>query len=52
MAQQDIPRTASDRVIRPGTEFQVDFKVFANNSNALKHNGAFGRYTGALTAID
>ena len=52
MAQRDVPRTASDRVILPGEEFQVDIKVFANSSKALKHKRAFGRYTGALTAID
>ena len=52
MAQKPIPREASDRVIAPGEEFQVDIKVFANNSKALKHKRAFGRYTGALTAID
>ena len=52
MAQRDIPREASDRVILPGEEFQVDIKVFASTSKALKHKRAFGRYTGALTAID
>ena len=52
MAQRDIPRTASDREYQPGEEFQCDIKVFANNSKALKHKRAFGKYTGALTAID
>ena len=52
MAQKPIPRTASDRVIKDGEEFQVDIKVFANNSKALKHKRAFDKYTGALTAID
>ena len=32
--------------------FQADIKVFANASKALNHKRAFGRYTGALTAID
>ena len=31
MAQRPIPRTATERVIEPGAEFQVDIKVFANN---------------------
>ena len=52
MAQRPIPREASDREFVPGEEFVVDIKVFANNSKALKHKRAFGRYTGALTAID
>ena len=52
MAQQPIPRDASDRVFVPGEEFQVDIKVWANGSKALKHRRAFGRHTGALTAID
>ena len=52
MAQRDIPREASDRVILPDEEFQVDIKVFASTSKALKHKRAFGRYTGVLTAID
>ena len=52
MAQRPIPTTATERVIEPGAEFQVDIKVFANNGKALKHKRAFGRYTGALTAID
>ena len=52
MAQQPIPRDASDRVFVPGEEFQVDIKVWANGSKALKHRRAFGRHIGALTAID
>ena len=52
MAQQPIPTTASDRVIVAGEEFQLDIKVWANTSKALKHRRAFGRYTGALTAVD
>ena len=52
MAQRQIRTTATERVIEPGAEFQVDIKVFANNGKALKHKRAFGRYTGALTAID
>ena len=52
MAQKPILREASDRVIAPGDEFQVDIKVFANNSKVLKHKRALGRYAGALAAID
>ena len=52
MAQRDIPREASDSVILPGEESQMDIKVFASTSKALKHKRAFGRYTGVLTAID
>ena len=52
MAQKAIPRTASDRDIVPGEEFQLDIKVWANNSKALKHRRAFGKYTGAMTAVD
>ena len=52
MAQRDIPRTASDRVTEPGEEFQLDIKVWANNSKALTHRRAFGKHTGALTAVD
>ena len=43
MAQRDLPRTASDRIIKPGEELQIDIKVFANCSKALKHKRAFGR---------
>ena len=52
MAQQPIPRDASDREFVPGEELQVDTKVFANNSKALQHRRAFRRYTGVLTAVD
>ena len=52
MSQKPIPREASDRELVPGEKLQIDIKVFANNSKALKHRRAFGRYTGALTAID
>ena len=52
MAQKPIPREAFDRVTAAGDEFQVDIKVFANDSKALKHKRAFGRCIGALTAID
>ena len=52
MSQKPIPREASDREYVTGEELMVDIKVFANNSKALKHKRAFGRYTGALTAID
>ena len=52
MHQHPIPRDASDREYVTGEELMVDIKVFANNSKALKHKRAFGRYTGALTAID
>ena len=34
MAQWDIPREASDRVILPGQEFQMDIEVFASASKA------------------
>ena len=30
----------------------MDIEVFANNSKALQHKRAIGRYTGALTAVD
>ena len=40
------------RRIEPGEEFQLDIKVWANTSKALKPRRAFGRYTGALTAVD
>ena len=50
MAQRDILRTASDKEFQPGEEFQCDIKVFANNSKALKHKRAFGKYSGMLTA--
>ena len=52
MAQKPIPRTASDRDIVPGEEFQLDIKVWANSSKALKHRRAFGKHIGALTAVD
>ena len=52
LAQRDIPREASDRVIEPGEEFQLDIKVWANNSKALKHRRAYGKYTSTLTAVD
>ena len=42
MAQRPIPTTATERVIEPGAEFQVDIKVLANNGKALKHKRAFG----------
>ena len=51
-AQQPIPREASDRLFVSGEDVQVDIKVWANGSKALKHRRAFGRYVGALTAID
>ena len=44
MGQQAIPTTASGRVIVLGEEFQLGTKVYANNSKALKHKWAFGRY--------
>ena len=37
MSQKPIPREASDREFVPGEEMQIDIKVFANNSKALKH---------------
>ena len=43
MAQQDIPREASDRVNIPDEEFQVDIKVFVSIRKALKHKRAFVR---------
>ena len=52
MAQQPIPRDASDRVFVPGEKFQVDIKIWSNSSKALKHKRVFGRHVGALTAID
>ena len=52
MAQNPIPREASDREFVPGEELMIDIKVWANNSKALKHRRAFKRYTSALTAID
>ena len=52
MAQNPIPREASDREFVAGEELMIDIKVWANNSKALKHRGAFKRYTSALTAID
>ena len=47
-----IPREAFDRVILPGEVLQVNIKVIASTSKALKHKRAFGRYTGVLTVID
>ena len=52
MARKPIPWTDLNRVIVHGEEFQVDITVFANNGKAPKHKRAFGRFTGALTAID
>ena len=48
MAQQSIPRDASDPVFVPDEEFQVDIKVWANGSEALNHKRAVGRYIGVL----
>ena len=52
MAQRDFPRTASGRVIMPGDDFQLDIKVWSNNSSALKHQRAFGKHIKTLTAVD
>ena len=52
MAQHDIPKTASDRVILPGEEIQADFKIFAKSCKTLRHKRSFERYKGTLTAID
>ena len=43
---------ASDREFEPGEEFQIHIKIWANNSKALKHRQAFGKYIGAVTAVD
>ena len=52
MAQKAIPRTALDHFFVTGDGFQLDIKVWANNSKALKHQRAFGKHIGALTAVD
>ena len=52
LAQKTVPTTVSGRVFVPGEEFMVDIKVWANNSKALKHRRAFGKFTGAMTAVD
>ena len=52
MAQRDIPREASDREFVPGEEIQIDIKIWANSSKALKHRRAFGKHIGAVTAVD
>ena len=53
MAQQAKPgSTTPHKVFTPGEEFQIDIKVFADNSKAKKHKRAIGGYTCALTAID
>ena len=52
MSQRDIPREASDREFVPGEEFQIDIKIWANSRKALKHRRAFGKYIGAVTAVD
>ena len=49
---ETIPQSTSDTEYIPGDVLQVDIKVFADTSKARKYMRAFGKYTGALTAVD
>ena len=52
MAQQAKPGSTTPlKVLTSGEEFQIDIKVFVDNSKAKKHKRAIGGYT-CVTAID
>ena len=52
IALNRIPRTASDREMKPGEEFQLDIELGTSDCKALKHRQAFGKFAGALAAVD
>ena len=53
MEQQAKPSsTTLHKILTPGEAFQIDIKVFADNSKTKKHKRTIGGYTCALTAID